>query len=267
MTRVLVCLCMVALPAGQASADITKYLYELAVPGAYPGEPKDPTVGTSLTINGAFFISTDKQSTGTGVLQPFLKTTSNDQVESGYNTDAKKVLDNMDSWTRSVRLGDLSDVTSPEGVRSKLFLLDFDHKGTQSEFTFMQLTDFQIFVGNGLASYDTGDIWVAPASATLVYDMDAGVDGDVRVQMDYRLDPGSGAGDMLVYIPSSLFEGIPGTNADTNMLLYSKYDHNNDGPEEWNVASSTLPPVPLPGAVILGMLGMGAAGWRLRRFA
>jgi hypothetical protein len=259
------CVFMVALLAGQASADLTKYLYELAVPGAYPGEPTAPPVGASLTINNAFFISTDKQSTGTGLLRPFLKTTSNDEVESGYNTDAKNVLDNMDSWTQSVRLGDLSDVMSPQNVRSKQFLLDFDHKGTQTELTFMQVTDLKIFVGNGLANYDIGKTWVEPSSATLVYDMDG--DGDVRVQMDYRLDPGSGAGDMLVYIPSSRFEGIAGTGAGTNMLLYSKFDHNNDGPEEWNVASSTLPIVPLPGAVVLGMLGMSVAGWRLRRFA
>ncbi len=50
------------------------------------------------------------------------------------------------------------------------------------------------------------------------------------------------------------------------VLLYSHFGTppgtyaNTDGFEEWTV-------VPVPGAVILGMLGMSVAGWRLRRFA
>jgi len=37
------------------------------------------------------------------------------------------------------------------------------------------------------------------------------------------------------------------------------------GMELWGVTVMELAPAPLPGAVLLGVLGLGTAGWRLRR--
>ncbi len=252
------CVLVIALLAAQAHADLY-YLYQTD-PLQPPGTPllvnKKP-VGTSVGIGDAWFSSTDLQSTGTGVLRPFLKMQSNDPVEAGYNTDAKKVLNNVDSWTSSLRLGWLADVMSPTDEVSKQFLLDFDHTGTQPPF--MQVTELEIRVGSNLAHY--AGSW-PPSGSSLVYDLHT-TDPDAVLQLDYRLDPGSGGGDMWVYIPSALFAGF---SPNTNVLLYSKFNNNNDGPEEWAVTMGPGVVIPLPGAVVLGLLGLGAAGMRLRRF-
>ena len=40
---------------------------------------------------------------------------------------------------------------------------------------------------------------------TAIYDLDAG--GDNWIKLDYSLNSGSGSGDMVAYIPNSLFTG------------------------------------------------------------
>jgi hypothetical protein len=76
---------------------------------------------------------------------------------------------------------------------------------------------------------------------------------------------------MYAYIPISLLDDGTGDY----VYLYSMFGDqggdfaNNDGFEEWFVRENVTPPppVPAPAAVVLGMLGMSVAGWRLRRFA
>jgi hypothetical protein len=281
MRHIILCVFVVAMIAGQASANMigtTAYIYttdgagvELYWDGTawtYDATKGDPVGTTEGPINGAYFSSTDLQSTGTGLIQPFLKMQSNDPLESAYNTDQKKqMLDDVPSWTYSLQVGWLTDITrfgSTDPTLYKQFLLDFDHTGTQPPY--MQLTDLRIYVGPGLANYTLSDpgLWVPPTGPNVheVYSLDTATT-DYTVQMDYRLDPGSGGGDMWVYVPSSLF-AYP---ADWNVLLYSEFNQNNDGPEEWAVRTGEEVVIPLPGAVLLGFLGLGAAGLKLRRFA
>jgi SdrD B-like domain len=80
-----------------------------------------------------------------------------------------------------------------------------------------------------------------------VYDLDAG--GDVTVKMDYRLNPGSGGGDVVVLIPESAFAGQTDS---AFVYLYSQFGATwaaNAGFEEWAVrmgtgGASTPPPPP-----------------------
>ena len=54
---------------------------------------------------------------------------------------------------------------------------------------------------------------------------------------------------------------MPWTNPDIMVMnLWTNSDHT-------GYAQDLLVRVPVPGAVLLGILGLGAAGWRLRRFA
>src|SRR5262249_41877179 len=64
-----------------------------------------------------------------------------------------------------------------------------------------------------------------------LYDLDG--KGDAWVKMDYRLNSGSGAGDVLVFIPESAFAGY---SESSYVYLYSKFGVNlagNSGFEEW----------------------------------
>src|SRR5438552_596250 len=79
-------------------------------------------------------------------------------------------------------------------------------------------------VGNSpaLKGYDPATKTLAGLSA--VYDMDAG--GDHWVKLDYRLNAGSGAGDMLLYVPDVQF----GSNGGAQYVyLYSQFGQNYAG--------------------------------------
>ena len=98
-----------------------------------------------------------------------------------------------------------------------------------------------------------------------IYDLDLGDDN--WILMDYALNAGSGKGDMLTYIPDSLF--------DRNLeyvYLYSAFGQqvtpydavSEAGFEEWSVREGANV-VPVPGAALLGLIGMATSGHILRR--
>jgi hypothetical protein len=76
--------------------------------------------------------------------------------------------------------------------------------------------------------------------------------GDNWVLLDYSLNGGSGQGDMLAYIPESLFEGLG-----DYIYLYSRFGENSptdDGFEEWAHGVGE-PVIPEPATIFL--LGAG----------
>ena len=63
----------------------------------------------SGTINGAQFVFTTPQHTGTGVIQPFLRL-ENSPVEQGYNTSGGTPFDDKAGpWTHDLTFGDLQN--------------------------------------------------------------------------------------------------------------------------------------------------------------
>jgi hypothetical protein len=94
----------------------------------------------------------------------------------------------------------------------------------------------------------------------LAYDLDAA--GDTRVLLDSSLNHGNGSGDMIALLP------LTGTlNPGAYLTLYSVFGVEGGYPaegsfEEW---AAFVAPVPVPGAVLLGLLGLSAAGLKLRR--
>src|SRR5262249_17998963 len=88
--------------------------------------------------------------------------------------------------------------------------------------------------------------------------------GDVTVQMNYRLNSGSGAGDVLVYVPDALLTAAGGNY----VYLYSRFGDTagaNAGFEEWAVLNRDAPPSSLSGYVYFdanqnGVLDAGEAG-------
>lgn len=239
----LAALCLSAVPARAAMYDLS-------------ARPMGP-----VTINGAWFYNVETQSTGTGVMDSFIKIQSNVDVEQGYNSDGRPVTyDEKNTPNHSLPLTDVPIVSLPGKGMFREFLLDLDEPLAQ---------------GQGLISLDTVQIFLASVGnltgpvaglGTPIYNMDIPTP-DNYIRLNAGLGHGSGSGDMFAYIPDALFTG------GSFVYLYSKFGESerpayaaNNNPEEWGVREvSTV--VPLPGAVLLGMLGLGAAGLKLRQFA
>src|SRR6266513_3118674 len=78
----------------------------------------------SGTINGAQFVFTTQQPTGTGVIEPFLRV-ENTPTEQGYNTSGGTPFDDKAGiWTHDLTFGDLqsTEVTLNGTTYFKLLL-------------------------------------------------------------------------------------------------------------------------------------------------
>jgi hypothetical protein len=218
------------------------------------------TVDSSGTINGAIFQQISPQSTGTGVIDPFVRLQRN-VTEQGYNTDARPVQfdEKTDpNFTRSLLLSDVP-IVNINGVNYRQFLLDINESNGQNR-EVLSLDQMQIFLG------PAGDLNDYPNLGTKVYDLDAGSDSVIK--LNYDLNHGSGSGDMFAYVPDSLFTG-----PNPFVYLYSHFgdqwgsDGTSDaGFEEWSVLEANNPPVnEIPGPATLLFAGLacalGAAGY------
>ncbi|HEY1378620.1 MAG TPA: SdrD B-like domain-containing protein [Gemmataceae bacterium] len=187
--------------------------------------------GSSGTINGAIFQQSDAQPTGSGVIHSFVRLQTNAATEQGYNTDGRPLqFDENKSpvFTRSLQVGDVP-LVSVGGVLYREFLLDVNQKASAP---LISLDQLRVYVGDtpDATGYDATTRQLAGLDA--VYDLDAG--GDNWVKLNYRLNSGSGSGDMTVLIPASLLGSDPGRY----VYLYSAFGENqaaNSGFEEWSV--------------------------------
>lgn len=235
----LMCACSIAYAAGTAEAGPLMLLDH----------------GTSGVINQAIFIQVDPEhSTGTGVIQPFLRVQKSG-VEQGYNTDykPKEFQETTSPWTTSLELSKVP-VRILGGAAYREFLLDINENGGGEQY--LSLDKLQIFLGTApnLTGYPSG-------LGTKIWDMDEGPEGDTSIHLDYSLEAGSGDGDMLAYIPSHLFAG-PGTYVYLYCMFGAEGTKQNglgssDGFEEWSVRGPGPDvAVPEPGGVLLLCTGL-----------
>jgi hypothetical protein len=199
------------------------------------------TDGSQAMASGAILQQTDAQPTGTGYIRSFVRVQATGEQE-GFNTDARPLQFDENSspqFTRSVTVGEMP-VVVVDGVEYRELLLDINQS---SAAPYLALEELRLYVGSTstLTGYDaaTGTL----AGLAPVYDLDAA--GDVSVQMNYRLNAGSGAGDVKFLIPMTAFEGQLTSDY---LYVYSKFTGGNAGFEEWAVRTtprSSRPPVEL----------------------
>src|SRR5256885_2263790 len=102
------------------------------------------------------------------------------------------------------------------------------------------LVDLRLYGGSAPNLTDYSATAKTLAGLAPVFDLDSG--GDVTVKMNYRLNPGSGGGDVTVLIPDSVFAGRSATDY---VYLYSQFGGTwgaNAGFEEWAVRTGPVVP-------------------------
>lgn len=209
---------------------------------------------TTHTINGAIFSTNNIQSTGTGLIDPFLRLQgigaseglNSDSAANDLFADTKTGL-----WTHDIMVGDLG-TTTIASVDYFTFLLDINQTGANP---LLSLEILKFYSRSTSITDGSKDTLADLATAMLEYDLGANT-----LKLNYNLNPGSGSGDLWVYIPVSLFTGVPDSSF---LYLHSGFGPgypDNDGFQEWaNVGSTRPPSVPDNGTTAI-LLGTGLIG-------
>ncbi|MFH1730470.1 MAG: PEP-CTERM sorting domain-containing protein [Planctomycetota bacterium] len=223
------------------------------------------------------------QTSGTGVIDPFLGLNSNDSVVWGYDNDeGSPESPHVDtSKTHSLTLDDVP-VVALGGTPYREFLLDCNQESGGIAKSLVQLTQLEIYTVDNNPNINiledalpaTDDLRSVGA---LAYSLDDVADnGTVDIDAD---PPGSGKADMFLYVPDSYFTVFNANESTTNVYLYCEFMSNNDGFEEWAVLldgrrNPNPPdppgggggPIPEPSAAALFALGaLGSVFSRKRR--
>jgi hypothetical protein len=234
--------------------------------------------GSGSFGNGSF-VWVDQQSTGTGVIDPFLTIQANG-TEAGFNTNAAPPLDAKPPNTQAVLVSDFG-VVNLNGTPSIRFLLDINEsaggpQGAQNEL--LSLDNLQVYVSTNDSIADLATL----QGQTKLYDIDtAGACSAVSpagcvanasngVNLNFSLNPGSGAGDMYFYLPASLFSA----HQSKYLYLYSSFGalggdyDSSDGFEEWARVDNAAPiPEPTTYAFVLSLLSSAVVLYKKRRSA
>jgi hypothetical protein len=181
--------------------------------------------GTTVTsaVDGVIWTNTNLiQSSGTGVIEPFLRWQNND-TETGMNTDVPPPYDTKAGiWTHSITLGQLG-IVNRDGVDYYVFTLDINEPNQDA--AFLTLNEMRIYTSSAGGSLaDEPDVI---ANGTLRYNLDG--TSDQTIYTDYRVsNTGSGESDVDFYIPTSFFAGAASTD-NVYFVVNSGLAGNTDG--------------------------------------
>ena len=223
-----------------------------------PSPLSAPALGGTSTLaaySTGFVQWVDSQSTGSGVIDSFVRIEKNG-TEQGFNSTTQNLdIGNSNTFNHFIQVSDVGSVNLG-GTNYLQFLLDINQQGSRP---LLSLDDVEIFTSAGPDATST-TLAALSAGKTKVFQSTG------TVYLDYSLNPGSGAGDMYLYVPRNAF------GASTNYIyLYSHFGGSgaapfatNAGFEEW----ATIRAVPEPGFFVMLSLGFGGLGlvkYRKRR--
>ncbi|HYE29840.1 MAG TPA: hypothetical protein VEH27_00290 [Methylomirabilota bacterium] len=196
--------------------------------------------GNSGQIGPVLFQWTSTQPTGTGYIDPFVRIQARG-VEEGYNTsgrpfpfDEKEPL----NYTHDVQMKDLGAGTNINGTIYYQFLLDINEPGNAK--ALLSLDEIRLYTST-TASQRTKRL---DDLGRLIWSS-----GDGVIMLDAARNSGSGSGDMYMFVPKSLFAGIPENHY---FILYSRFgsfepaksDDAEAGFEEWAIIFHEEPECP-----------------------
>lgn len=214
--------------------------------------------GTSGTLNGALFETTNVRPTGTGFISPFLRIQANN-IEQGYNTSARPVRfdEKTDpNFTRNLNRSSLATRTI-NGIGYYEFMIDINEAGGGQELISLERL---IFYTNPTGSINPTDI---TQLGVVRYDMDA---GDVTNVVRYNDgNSGSGQGDIRFFIPVSNFAAAGANDFIYMFARFGDSDNSDAGFEEFQGITGTQVVIPLPGAAGMGLAGLACLAVRRRR--
>jgi hypothetical protein len=205
----------------------------LASPGEYDLTAPNSTATVNGTVGGfaIFEVYNPDDPSGSGVFDPFVRISTNNPVEKGYNTDYRKLQfdeNNSPTFTKSYLVTDVPMVERG-GNLYREFQLDIN-QNTPEPNRYLSLDKFQLWLTNdpNLHGYNYTSLEF-PLGATLIWEL---AQGD-WFKLDYTNNEGSGKRDLRVLVPDEIF-----TDGDY-VVLFSEFGNNwpnNDGYEEWGVA-------------------------------
>jgi len=204
----------------------------------------------SGAINGAQFVFTAPQPTGTGVIQPFLRV-ENTPIEQGYNTSGGTPFDDKAGpWTHDLTFGDLQNTqVTLGGVSYFKLLLDVNEPGGSKSLISLDQLQFYTSTAGSQTTTNVGSL------GSLRYTFGS----EDRVILDASRNHGSGSGDMYAYIPTSDFAGSKKSDFVYLYAHFGNTDASQAGFEEWALVNAA--PIPEMNALfpIIGFFALAFA--------
>jgi hypothetical protein len=272
--------------ATRAAGSALVAIAAILIAGTSRANVVDLTAVQAGTISGvvggnAYVANQWSQPTGTGVFDPFLtlRNEGGGTTEKAFNTDGSTQGlfndEHRPTWNTLLLKSSLAVVTAPNGVASYAFILDANEPGANK--SLITVDNIEIYVSNSATAGATvGNLTGSNSQqqtqlnglGTRIWALNDIGSNTNRIELDANqqnvlsnANGGSGIGDMILYVPVSLFGSstyVYFYNSNGNGVNGSDQD-STDGYEEWRAVTGVTPPPPsVPDGGTTAMLLGGA---------